>query len=219
MSDSEPEESYEVEEIRDKKKVVGGGWLYYVKWVGWESDTNTWEPPEHLEACQSKVDEFERNFARKAERREARRVEEKEKKEKKNRQRRKREIAKAKRLKKCTSEKREKEKALGNYKKKRSNLVMVSSDSSTNEEKSSAPILPKGNYVKDQIPSRIIGVTREPPQAELYFYVEFQNSDGKVSGITDLISAKEAYEKIPQLCLQFYEKHLVWGEKKLEVGL
>ena len=43
-SESEPEEDYEVEEIIDKKRGEDGDWLYYVKWVGWESDTNTWEP-------------------------------------------------------------------------------------------------------------------------------------------------------------------------------
>jgi len=240
MSDLE-EESFEVEEIRDKRKVIGGGWLYNVKWVGWESDTNTWEPPEHLEACESKVDDFERKLARKAERREARRGEEKEKREKKNRQRRERELANANRLKKCTSEsdkevdinhneekvenknvdhysdeKKEKEKALGKNLKKKSNILdTYSSDSSTNEEKSSAPILPKGKYIKDQMPSRIIGVSREPPLEELYFCVEFKNGDGKESSpIIGLISAKEAYKKIPQMCLQFYEKHLVWGKNK-----
>ena len=36
------EEIYEVEEIRDKRRGDDGDWLYYVKWVGWDSDTNTW---------------------------------------------------------------------------------------------------------------------------------------------------------------------------------
>jgi hypothetical protein len=38
---------------------------------GWASDTNTWEPPEHLEACKGLVEQFERKLVRKAERRES----------------------------------------------------------------------------------------------------------------------------------------------------
>ena len=60
-SDSEPEEDYEVEEIRDKRRGEDGEWLYYVKWVGWESDTNTWEPVQHLDECREKLLDFERS--------------------------------------------------------------------------------------------------------------------------------------------------------------
>ena len=54
------EEAYEVEEIRDKQRGDDGEYLYYVKWVGWESDTNTWEPVAHLADCPNKLQEFER---------------------------------------------------------------------------------------------------------------------------------------------------------------
>ena len=39
-----------MEEIREKER-QDGKWMYLVKWVGWDSDTNTWEPKEHLEDC------------------------------------------------------------------------------------------------------------------------------------------------------------------------
>ena len=49
-SGSEEEGEYEVEAIRDKQ-YQDGQWVYLIKWKGWDSDTNTWEPKEHLEDC------------------------------------------------------------------------------------------------------------------------------------------------------------------------
>ena len=50
VAEEEPE--WEVEEIVDYKyfedKKAG---LYLVKWVGWESDSNTWEPEAHVTSC------------------------------------------------------------------------------------------------------------------------------------------------------------------------
>ena len=39
-----------MEAIRDKQ-YQDGQWVYLIKWKGWDSDTNTWEPKEHLEDC------------------------------------------------------------------------------------------------------------------------------------------------------------------------
>eukprot|EP00092_Neocalanus_flemingeri_P034134 GFUD01037121.1.p1 GENE.GFUD01037121.1~~GFUD01037121.1.p1 ORF type:complete len:248 (-),score=74.41 GFUD01037121.1:135-878(-) len=247
MSTSEAgEEGYEVEEIRDKRKVVGGGWLYHVKWVGWASDSNTWEPPEHLEPCKGLVEEFERKLVRKAERREVRKREEREKREKKKRRRREREIANANKLKACTSESEEEvdrrvDKDINHNEedvvnknpvkyneevkkndverkklKKANDLDLFGSDYSSHAgEQKNEPSITKGEYFQDQIPSRIIGVTRDPPLTELYFFVEFENKDEKEgSTSTGLITAKEAYQKIPLMCLQYYENHLVWGKNK-----
>merc|ERR1712083_1070219 len=70
-----------VEEIRDKRRGDDGDWLYYVKWVGWDSDTNTWEPVEHLaEDCKEKLEDFERRWKKRQERKEEKRMEEKKKK-------------------------------------------------------------------------------------------------------------------------------------------
>lgn len=56
--DSEPEAEYEVEEIVDyeycKQSTKG---LYFVKWIGWESEDNTWEPEANLE-CADKLAAF-----------------------------------------------------------------------------------------------------------------------------------------------------------------
>ena len=32
--------------------------LYFVKWVGWDETTNTWEPKDNLVGCREKLIEF-----------------------------------------------------------------------------------------------------------------------------------------------------------------
>lgn len=60
----EEQEEWEVQEIRDAKK-LNGVLHYLVKWTGWPSEYDTWEPANHLEGAQRKVKEFERSKKRK----------------------------------------------------------------------------------------------------------------------------------------------------------
>ena len=55
------EELYLVEQVRGKRRSLKklGGVEYFVKWVGFDSSHNTWEPAEHLEACAGLVEQFE----------------------------------------------------------------------------------------------------------------------------------------------------------------
>eukprot|EP00088_Acartia_fossae_P068772 TRINITY_DN8795_c0_g1_i4.p1 TRINITY_DN8795_c0_g1~~TRINITY_DN8795_c0_g1_i4.p1 ORF type:complete len:738 (-),score=180.02 TRINITY_DN8795_c0_g1_i4:264-2477(-) len=66
-SDGE-DEVYEVETIRDYSycKVSEEGY-YFVKWLGWPEDQNTWEPIDNLQSCREKLVDFynERVEARK----------------------------------------------------------------------------------------------------------------------------------------------------------
>ena len=55
----ESDEFYEVEEIVGKKTIRGKN-HYQVKWVGYPSDQNTWEPLENLINVQNLIEEFER---------------------------------------------------------------------------------------------------------------------------------------------------------------
>eukprot|EP00300_Choanocystis_sp_HF-7_P009896 c16689_g1_i2.p1 GENE.c16689_g1_i2~~c16689_g1_i2.p1 ORF type:complete len:522 (-),score=112.30 c16689_g1_i2:452-1987(-) len=60
--ESEPN-VYEVEKIVDKKKKFGVVW-YLVKWVGYNSASNTWELEENLEAsCAAKIRDYEKRMA------------------------------------------------------------------------------------------------------------------------------------------------------------
>jgi hypothetical protein len=49
---------YKVEEIVDKK-IENGTVKYLVKWVGWDSKSNTWEPIKHLHNCRDMIEEYE----------------------------------------------------------------------------------------------------------------------------------------------------------------
>uniref|UniRef100_A0A087Y2X7 Chromodomain Y-linked 1 n=1 Tax=Poecilia formosa TaxID=48698 RepID=A0A087Y2X7_POEFO len=54
------EELYEVERIVDKRRSRKGRVEYLVRWRGYGSESDTWEPETHLSACMSYVHEFNR---------------------------------------------------------------------------------------------------------------------------------------------------------------
>jgi hypothetical protein len=52
------QDEWEVQEIHDAQKFDGA--LYYlVKWTGWLSEYDSWEPAEHLAKAPKKIQEFE----------------------------------------------------------------------------------------------------------------------------------------------------------------
>ena len=60
----DPKDEWEVEEVRDKRKfkdVVH----YLVKWAGWPSEYNSYEPATHLANAPKAVAAFERKLKRK----------------------------------------------------------------------------------------------------------------------------------------------------------
>lgn len=59
----EEEEEYEVERVVDYQfcKATNRG-LYCVKWIGWPSEDNTWEPLEHLDCREQLVDFYNRRL-------------------------------------------------------------------------------------------------------------------------------------------------------------
>merc|ERR1711962_921985 len=63
----------------------------------------------------------------------------------------------------------------------------------------------KPKYYRDIKPVKILGVTTEP--GDLHFYVEWDS--GMEPG---LVSKKEAYKKIPDMCLAYYESKLIWKD-------
>lgn len=54
------ENEYIVESILDKRVLPDGKVEYYIKWKDWPSETNTWEPEEHLANCIELLNRFER---------------------------------------------------------------------------------------------------------------------------------------------------------------
>ncbi|XP_045149916.1 M-phase phosphoprotein 8 isoform X2 [Echinops telfairi] len=64
-SEEDEEDVFEVEKILDMK-TEGGKVLYKVRWKGYTSDDDTWEPEVHLEDCKEVLLDFRKNMADKA---------------------------------------------------------------------------------------------------------------------------------------------------------
>ncbi|XP_064409473.1 chromodomain Y-like protein [Latimeria chalumnae] len=59
------EELYEVEKIVDKRKNKKGKTEYLVRWKGYDSEDDTWEPEQHLVNCEEYIHEFNRRHIEK----------------------------------------------------------------------------------------------------------------------------------------------------------
>jgi histone-lysine N-methyltransferase SUV39H len=60
----ENEPVYEVESIVDHHKSEDGDILYLLKWKGWPTESNTWEPQENLNNCEQKLKKYHAEFKR-----------------------------------------------------------------------------------------------------------------------------------------------------------
>ena len=60
----DPPDEQEVEEVRDKRKVKDD-MQYLVKWVGWPSEYNSYEPAVHLANAPDAIRAYERKLKRK----------------------------------------------------------------------------------------------------------------------------------------------------------
>ena len=57
----DPQDEWEVEEVRDKRRIQGAI-HYLIKWAGWPSEYNSYEPASHLAKAPKAVADFERKL-------------------------------------------------------------------------------------------------------------------------------------------------------------
>lgn len=144
---SESEEEYEVDKIVDDK-IEDGEKMYLIRWKGFASDDDTWEPISNLE-CPDNIKEYER-------------------------------VKKEKKREKANKELKEEPKA------------------------KVTPAVPTVSGFKRGLEAeKIIGATNE--HSELMFLMKWKDEEK-----ADLVPAKEANVKCPQVVIKFYEERLTW---------
>ncbi|CAG9818496.1 unnamed protein product [Phaedon cochleariae] len=159
-TDAEPAaEVYVVERIISSRINDKGVKEYFLKWVGFSEEDNSWEPERHLD-CPGLIEAFEKEQTRK-----------------------------------------EKE----NERKRKSNSIQseVKGPKRKNDEKKSL------GFDRGLEPEKIIGATDSPGQ--LMFLIKWTGTDE-----ADLVPAKQANLKCPQVVIKFYEERLKWHPPNLE---
>lgn len=193
-SDSDSsEEEYVVEKIVDRRERKGKI-EYLLKWKGYDSSANTWEPKENLE-CPELIKAFE----------DTRTVPKKE-------------VTKEKEKKKP---KPSSTTGSGSSKRKDSDAENDGSDdddkddnASTKSSKSKSTTAAADNdatasddgmngFEKGYTPEKILGATEA--NNELLFLIQWKDKDK-----AQLVSSKEARKHCPQLVIDFYEERLIW---------
>lgn len=56
---------YEVEKVVDSRLNKKGKMEYFIKWVGYDSSQNTWEPEKNLASCRDMIEKYNQEASRK----------------------------------------------------------------------------------------------------------------------------------------------------------
>lgn len=191
-SDSESsEEEYVVEKVVDRREKKGKI-EYLLKWKGYDSSANTWEPKENLE-CPELIKAFE--DTRTANKKEVTKEKEKEKKK-----------IKPSSTTGSGSKRRDSE-ADGDFSEEdeKDDASTKSNKSKTTAPDNDAAASDDGmnGFEKGYLPEKILGATEA--NNELLFLIQWKDKDK-----AQLVSSKEARKHCPQLVIDFYEERLIW---------
>lgn len=183
----EEEEEYEVEKIL-KRRTVKGKVEYYIKWKNYPDSDNTWEPEENLD-CQELLDTFNAAEDKR----------EKAASSKPKSSAKKDETPKAAKPEK--KEEKEKEKSADKTPKEAPASAGRKRKNSTTSMEEAPP--EKKGFERGLPAEKVIGATDSGGQ--LMFLVKWKGCDD-----ADLVPAKVANEKCPQVVIKFYEERLTW---------
>jgi len=161
-------EEFTVEKILDKRIVAGNKTEYLLKWVGYGSEDNTWEPEENL-GCPELIEAFEEAYK---------------------------------------ANQTEKEKKKPGSKKRVSEPA--DKDLKENKNKKQKPAETKKEtkaeltgFERGLQADKIIGATDS--SGELMFLMKWKDTDE-----ADLVPARQANVRCPQVVISFYEERLTW---------
>jgi len=186
-ADGEENEEYVVEKILDKR-VHAGRTEYLLKWKGYSSLENTWEPEDNLD-CFDLLAEFNKHFEQRAA------------SKKKNKTLKSDESASS--TDEARKRKAENSKKKSPVKRKRNTPESQGNgDAEQDEASDEGPI----GFERGLEAEKIIGAT--DATGELYFLMKWKDTE-----IADLVPAKEANVKCPQIVIRFYEERVTWCRK------
>jgi len=189
--EDEEVEEYSVEKVLNKRMVKGKK-EYLLKWKGYSESESTWEPEENLD-CPDLIEEYENSLKKK-----------KEKEEKPSTpavQDKKRKLSSGSSTPNSSSQKKEK-KEVKDEKNENTPKPAKQPKKEKDKEPPKEPEGPKG-FDRKLAPEKIIGATDS--SGELMFLMKWTGTDE-----ADLVPAKVANIRCPQVVIQFYEERLTW---------
>ncbi|XP_053675419.1 chromobox protein homolog 3-like [Anopheles nili] len=181
---SDTDEEFVVEEVVDRRERKGRV-EYLLKWKGYDSSSNSWEPRENLD-CPELIKAFEQA-----------RTEGKKESGKKRTSKKKKASGDSDDNDGSDDEGRD------------DNLSVKSSKSKTNDEVSDVKMSDidaaddQNGFEKGYIPEKILGATEA--DNELLFLIQWKDKDK-----AQLVKSKVARVHCPQLVIDFYEERLIW---------
>ncbi|XP_073984603.1 chromobox protein homolog 1-like isoform X1 [Rhodnius prolixus] len=186
----EEEEEFSVEKVLDRRFTKNGGVEYLLKWKGYSDEDNTWEPEENLD-CPDLIQAYEEERRKKDE-------SQKQKKEGNG------EVVKKDEnvvVPSSTNKKRKAGATVVSDDKKEKNA----NNSKTRKTETSdlEPPTKIRGWCRGLEPEKIIGAT--DASGELMFLMKWKGTEE-----ADLVEAKDANIKCPQVVIKFYEERLTW---------
>ncbi|XP_053174289.1 chromobox protein homolog 5 [Scomber japonicus] len=180
---SSSEEEYVVEKVLDRR-VVKGRVEFFLKWKGYSDKHNTWEPEKNLD-CPELISEFMKTYKKSS-------------------------SSSSSGASSTPSSGASKSSAgsLGRSKDSSGSKKRSSDDEeggSKPKKKKEDDILVARGFERGLEPEKIIGATDSC--GDLMFLMKWKDSDE-----ADLVLAKEANHKCPQIVIAFYEERLTWHE-------